>query len=150
MTEKIIHKRFELPCSVQEAFNAFLQEPALETWFTEKARVTPEVGGHYELFFEPDHPERNATVGCKITALVPNQLLAFDWKGPVEFEDFMNGAEPLTHVTIAFFPQGEGTELHVIHTGWRPSEPWQEAREYFVRAWDQVLNALEVYVNQSE
>lgn len=141
--ENIIHTKIGLQSQAREAFEYFTQNESLERWLTNKADVEPEVGGKYELFWDVEDPEHNSTIGCRITALVPGRLLAFDWKGPVNFEPFMNNAEPLTHVTVGFFPIESGTEVHLVHTGWRESGEWPAAREYFDRAWSEAFLELQ-------
>jgi hypothetical protein len=111
-----------------------------------EADVEPRVGGKYELFRDPEDRENNSTIGCRITATEEGKLLAFEWKGPVQFKGVMNRADPLTHVSVFFLPlRGETeplTEVHVIHSGWGRSEAWGEARRFFERAWEEALKAL--------
>jgi len=134
---RIIHHKVRLGCRPAGAFRFFTRAELLERWLTVRARVEPRLGGRYELFWSPEHPEFDSTVGCRITAFVPNRLLAFEWKGPKQYRRFMNRADPLTQVTVAFFPHasGKGTEIHLIHTGWRDTRLWEEARLWFDRSW---------------
>src|SRR4051794_21750147 len=86
---KIITQSTRLHCSTERAFAMFTQNEQLQVWLTRSANVEPVVGGSYELFWDLDDPETNSTLGCKITALEPGVLLAFEWKGPPVFR-FMN------------------------------------------------------------
>jgi uncharacterized protein YndB with AHSA1/START domain len=144
--DKIIYRSVKLPCDAARAFEMFTVNGELEKWLTAKADVEPAVGGKYELFWNPAEPEFDSTVGCRITALEPGKLLAFEWKGPRQYSDFMNECEPLTHVTVAFVPaeeEGEPcTEVHLVHTGWRSSEEWEEARLWLERNWEGAFAAL--------
>jgi len=87
-------------------------------------------------------------MGCKIIAIEPDTLLSFEWKGPKQYKHFMNVADPLTHVVICFFDcskekdQTPYTEVHVIHSGWRNSREWEEARLWFQKAWEFSLEKL--------
>ena len=145
--DKIIYQAVKLPCDVARAFEMFTVNGELEKWLAVKADVEPRVGGKYELFWNPAEPEFDSTLGCRITALEPGKLLAFEWKGPKQYSDFMNECEPLTHVTVAFVPaeeEGEPrTEVHLVHTGWRGTDEWEEARQWFVRNWEGAFKALE-------
>jgi uncharacterized protein YndB with AHSA1/START domain len=147
---KIIVQSARLHCSTERAFELFTQNEHLQNWLTAIADVEPEVGGRYELFWDPDDPERNSTLGCKITALEAETLLAFEWKGPPQFR-FMNEADPLTHVTVFFAPSAElltpCTDVYLIHTGWGTGSDWEEARTFYVRAWDGAFSELETLVN---
>lgn len=100
----------------------FTVSEKLATWLMEAAEVGPTRGGKYELFWDPSDRENNSTIGCRVTALKPDTLIAFDWKGPVQFQHVMNNEGRLTHVVVLFVP-AEGaapqeTEVHLIHSGW--------------------------------
>jgi len=148
--EKIIQIKKEIDCSLHNAFKTFIDHNLLETWLTEKAEVEPKIGGKYELFWDPNDRENNSTIGCKVTAIAPNRLLAFEWKGPIEFKELMNGVDPLTHVVVLFVNCTEGstlcTEVHLVHSGWRISEAWKEARNYFEKAWKIAFKKLEMVI----
>lgn len=143
--ENIILVKEEIDCDIHTAFDLFTVNELLENWLTEKAEVDPKVGGKYELFWEPENRENNSTLGCRITGIEKNKFLSFDWKGPVDFQSFMNVADPLTHV-IVFLSQNEKdpnkTSIHLFHTGWRKDTEWQEARNYFENAWSKALQGL--------
>ncbi|MFX0080068.1 MAG: SRPBCC domain-containing protein, partial [Candidatus Hermodarchaeota archaeon] len=96
--EKVIHCSTRLKCPPEEAFKMFIDNKLLPTWLPELAEIEARVGGKYELFWDPNDRENNSTIGCKVTAIAPNRLLAFEWKGPIEFKKLMNGVDPLTHV----------------------------------------------------
>lgn len=147
---KIIVQTARLHCSVERAFAMFTRNEELQRWLTKLAEVEPVVGGRYELFWDLDDPERESTLGCKVTAIEPDVLLACEWKGPEQFR-FMNEADPLTHLTIFFAPCAEVltpcTDVYLVHTGWRTSEEWEGARKFFVRAWETSFAELETLIN---
>ena len=95
--QKIIYLTSEVKGSKEEAFDYFLNAK-----YAPEAIIETKVGGKYETYWNPPEREDNSTIGCKITALEKNKLLAFEWKGPVNFKEFMNTCDPLTHVTIFF------------------------------------------------
>ena len=148
---KIITQRTRLHCTSERAFALFTENAQLEAWLTRSANVEPVVGGSYELFWDLDDPESNSTLGCKITAIEPNTLLAFEWKGPPIFR-FINEVDPLTHVAIFFTPCNEVltpcTDVYLLHSGWGSSAEWEEARVYFARAWDNTFVTLETLINK--
>lgn len=143
--ENIILIKEEIDCNRETAFNMFTKNELLENWLTVKAEVDPKVGGKYELFWVPENRESNSTIGCKITGIDRDKFISFDWKGPADFESFMNSADPLTHV-IVFFSQNDSdsnkTIIHLFHTGWRNDSEWQKARNYFENAWSKALRVL--------
>jgi uncharacterized protein YndB with AHSA1/START domain len=143
MMEEIIHLSMHLPCSPRHAFEMFTKKSFLESWLAPLAETEPWVGGRYELFWEPDDRENNSTLGCQITAIVPDQFLSFDWRSPKQFKHFANNVDPLTHVVVFFIPSHERTNVHLIHSGWRSSAEWKEAREWQSQAWQLAFQALE-------
>jgi len=143
--EKIIKIKEEIECTTKAAFNFFIKNELLESWLTEKANVEPIPGGKYELYWEPENKENNSTIGCKITGIEKDRFISFNWKGPVQFKSFMNSADPLTHVIVFFSPYkktANSTTIHLFHTGWRKGVEWEEARNYFDKAWTNAFKAL--------
>lgn len=124
----------------------FTEKERLESWLTRAAEVEPMAGGKYELFWEPDDRENNSTIGCKITAFEQDELIAFEWRSPKQFKEFASNADPLTHVVVTFIPDGATTRLHLVHSGWRSSAQWEEARQWQAKAWDAALAELEKQV----
>ncbi|MFQ5884681.1 MAG: SRPBCC domain-containing protein [Thermoplasmata archaeon] len=148
--DKVIYQSVLLKCNPQKAFEMFTLNEHLEKWLTQVADVEPKIGGKYELFWNPEDKENDSTIGCKILVIQPGKFLSFEWKGPKQFKHFMNEARPLTNVAVSFFPCAEGTEVHVLHTGWRETPEWEEARQWFVQSWEMVLSELEKCVNKDD
>ncbi len=143
--DRIIVKKSILNCSTEQVFKLFTENQALETWLTEKADVEPKVHGKYELYWNPDKPEENSTIGCRILDIESPYYLNFEWKGPPQFAAEMNKLRPLTNVTVFFSPRDNGTQSTLIHTGWGDSKEWEEARQFFIHAWDRAFSRLEEY-----
>lgn len=140
---KIIHESIELGCSPVEAFSMFTDNKKIESWLATQANVEPKIGGLYELFWNPADRDFDSTIGCRITAFVLDRLVAFEWKGPKQYSSFMNDVDPLTHVAVLFVATGhDTTEVHLVHSGWRSSPEWGEARQWFVNAWKQAFGEL--------
>lgn len=119
------------------------------TWFVAKARITPELGGAYELVWDPDTPRNHSTIGCRITAIAPRRYLAFTWRGPDELSAIMNEGDPPpppTHVTISLATSPRGTDIRVRHTGFGPGADWARARAGHERAWAACLDRLEAFL----
>ncbi len=145
--DKIIHLTATLRCDAQRAFELFTVNHLLESWLTNAADVEPIVGGKYELFWQPDDRENNSTIGCHITAIQPGQFLSFEWRSPKQYKRFANNADPLTHAVIFFIPGNGCTLVHLIHSGWRSTPDWEEARQWQRRAWEEALRGLESLAN---
>lgn len=148
--DKIIYHSISLGCTPHEAFEVFTVNKHLEKWLTEVADVEPKVGGKYELFWNPDDRENDSTIGCKILAIAPSKFICFEWKGPKQFKHVMNDVRPLTSVVAFFIPNPEGTEVHLLHTGWGDTAESEEARQWFVKAWSKALTDLQNHVSGTE
>jgi len=151
--DKILHHSVILNCPNDQAFSMFTSNSKLEKWLCTIADVEPVVGGKYELFWNPNDRENDSTIGCKITAIETGKFLAFEWKGPKQFKHLMNSNDPLTHVVVFFVPiidrsdSGSLTEVHLVHSGWKGSPEWEDAFEWFKKAWSK---AFETLGNQKE
>ncbi|MFW9999441.1 MAG: SRPBCC domain-containing protein [Candidatus Hodarchaeota archaeon] len=140
--ENIILIKEEIDCDIETAFTMFIDNNYLENWLTVKADVNPEVGGKYELFWVPEDRKSNSTIGCRITGIDRNKFISFNWKGPTDFESFMNSADPLTHIIVFLFQNDSNsnkTFIYLFHTGWRNGSEWNKARNYFQNAWSKAL-----------
>jgi uncharacterized protein YndB with AHSA1/START domain len=146
--DKVIHLSTVLRCDVHSAYQMFTDNKFLESWLTSVAEIEAQVGGKYELFWQPDDRENNSTIGCKVTALQPDKFLSFEWKSPEQFKHFANNADPLTHVVVFFISLGDSTEVHLIHSGWRSSDQWEEARQWQEKAWLSAFNQLRKKTNE--
>ncbi|MDT4967808.1 MAG: hypothetical protein QOJ64_2545 [Acidobacteriota bacterium] len=115
----------------------------LKRWLTELAEVEARLGGKYELSWRPDDRENDSPIGCRITAIEADKFLAFEWGTPERFKSFAHDADPLTQVVVFFLPEGNKTHVHLIHSGWRSSSNWEEARQWQQNAWSTAFLRLE-------
>jgi uncharacterized protein YndB with AHSA1/START domain len=133
----------EIKAPLERVWQLWTQPDELTTWLAEQANIQTDVGGAFELFWEPNHPERNSTLGCTITAMEPNKMLSFTWKGPVAFQELMNTNPPPTSVTVVLRAVSqERTAVRLEHVGWGCEENWVEARTWQERAWRTALTQL--------
>ncbi len=149
--DKIIHKKIRLQCRPQRAFEYFTVNRLIVSWLAPKADVKPEVGGKYHLFWNKDDPHTDSSHGCKITGIEHGRFLSFEWKSFSQFSRFMDGADPKTHCVIFFLPVGDSgteTDVHLVHSGWRSSKEWEDARQWYADAWEHALSTLRSVVNK--
>lgn len=133
--------------TLERTWQAWVYPAELTRWFAPGAAVERRVGGAYELFFDPAHPEQNSTKGCRLLTYEEPTELVFTWKGPDEFAQVMNQDDSrLTQVRVRLRQAGEGTEVQVEHTGWGEGPDWEQARQWHVGAWDMVLKQLQEHL----
>lgn len=144
---RILNYSMAVNAKAHAVFEMLIQNRKLESWLTVEADVEPRVGGKFELFWNPEERDYDSTIGCRITAIERDKFLAFEWKGPKQFSEFMNDTDPLTHVVIFLIPVDENkTELHLIHSGWRGTQEWDKARRWFENLWGPCLQQLKKIV----
>ncbi len=133
----------EAGVSVDRVWRAWTEPDELTAWLTMKANVRAEPGGPYELFWDPEHPEHNSTLGCTILSIEALRHLTFSWKGPMHLASLMN-REPLpTSVTVTLEARGPRlTQFTLRHSGWGDGPAWVEARAWQDNAWRGALGAL--------
>jgi len=132
---------------IEKVFDAWIKPELIEQWLARKARVEPAPGGIYELFWDPENPGINSTVGCRIGSIVPNAELSFNWKGPEPYAKVMGDA---TKVFVRLEMQGNATLLRFVHTGWGTGARWEEARLWQAEAWRRAITNLKNFLESSE
>lgn len=126
----------DIPVGRDRVWDHWTRAEELSSWLCLHANVEPRVGGPYELFWNPDRPESDSTIGCRVLSVDHPRLLQFTWRGSDEVADVMNTpGVPATEVKVELFPTPWGTRLELTHSGWGDGPDWARAREWFERAW---------------
>ncbi|MEI5906362.1 SRPBCC domain-containing protein [Bacillus spongiae] len=140
--EAVIERTATINAPLNLVWHAWTIADRVSQWFAAEARITPKVGGVYELYFERGNTNGMNTKGCTIVSMIHRQELTFTWKGPDQFRDFMNHGE-LTTVKVKLEELKENkTNVRLQHVGWRDGEGWDEALKWHEMAWSGVLNSL--------
>jgi uncharacterized protein YndB with AHSA1/START domain len=137
----VVTKVIDAP--VADVWKAWTTPDGIESFFAPKAaKVVPEPGGAFELWFGLDHPEgQRGSEGCMIHSVVPMRELVFEWNAPptiptirrlrtLVYLDFRSLDDNRTEVTLRNFGYGQGEE-------------WAKARAYFASAWPAVMGNLQ-------
>ena len=132
--------------SVDSVWNAWTQNAIITKWFSPEANIEPEVGGAFELFFDPTNHSHESTQGCVLTKVERNSVLEFTWKGPGEFTELMNDPTSLTKVKVEFSAEAEKTKVKLEHKGWGATQDWNDARSWHEEQWGNVLNGLKEFL----
>jgi uncharacterized protein YndB with AHSA1/START domain len=129
--------------SPKNAWKLWTDPEKLTTWLAPVARIELKKDGLYELFWEPNHPEQNSTIDCKIIDLRLHEMLVFQWKGPVQFAHMMNTSPLPTWVRVTFAPHGKNeTTFRLEHFGWKSDPQWIEAKRWQRKAWMHAFSQL--------
>lgn len=138
---------FSDPCIVVEAlvdasrkevWNAWTTEDGAQSFFAPGCRIDLRVGGAYEMLFDlAAKPGEQGGEGMIITAIQPERMLSFTWNAPPHLAQVR---DQMTHVVVRFQQQGaDQTLVRLTHTGWGEGGQWDEALDYFRRAWAEIV-----------
>ncbi|MGD2144340.1 MAG: SRPBCC domain-containing protein [Anaerolineae bacterium] len=136
--ERAIRAEVIVDATVDEVWDAWTTEAGIRSFFAPACNVELRVGGPYEILFNPDAPpgERGAE-GMRVLAFQPKKMLAFTWNAPPHLSEVRG---QLTHVLIRLQQCEKGRTLVTLtHSGWGEGGQWDEAFEYFERAWGHIV-----------
>jgi len=138
--EKILPLQFEVDVAapIDEVWRAWTTEAGACTFFAPQCRIDLRPGGSYELYFDLDAPAGlRGGEGCVVLAYEEPVMLSFTWNAPPQLPAIR---AQRTHVMITLSPiDPQITHVVLTHDGWGIGEDWQKARQYFVRAWGEVV-----------
>lgn len=123
-------------------WRAWTESDRITEWFAPEAVIEPAAGGRFELYFNPSDKSSMNTKGCKILNILEEEKLMFEWKGPDAFAGLMNSDHNLTKVTVILEDIPEGVQISLQHDGWGESGQWDQAKQWHIAAWDQMLASL--------
>lgn len=123
-----------------QVWRAWTTSEGAAEFLAPKAHIALELGGPYEVFFDPKD-ERQGTKGLKILSYLPMEMISFQWNAPPDMPAVRNGG---TWVVVQLQPEGpDRTKVTLTHLGWREGPEWDKAFQFFTRAWDIVMNRLQ-------
>jgi uncharacterized protein YndB with AHSA1/START domain len=127
-----------IPAPVEAVWQAWTTEEGARTFFDPACHIDLRPGGAYEMYFDLKAAEGlRGGEGCKVLAFEEQAMLSFSWNAPPELPRIR---EHHTHVTVYFeVLAGNRTRVTLQHDGWGNGKDWQRDREYFQRAWGQVV-----------
>lgn len=121
----------------EKVFEAWTRPEIIVKWFGREpgslqlAETDLKTGGNWRFVFSDNADGSNALQG-KYLEILPNEKLVFTWahvttdgKGKVD-------ATPDSTVEVSFTPKGEGTWVHLVHSGIRN----KDARLGVGRGWE--------------
>ena len=136
-----IIKEITIAAGIEESWKAWTTKEGLETFFAPECHVELKVHGAYEILFYPDEePGRRGAEGNRVMAVEPHQMFSFTWDAPV----FMPNVRQQRTLVVLKFKEIEKDKIRIFmcHTGWGDGDEWDKAYDYFMDAWDNVLQRL--------
>jgi uncharacterized protein YndB with AHSA1/START domain len=127
-----------IPAPIEAVWQAWTTKEGTRTFFAPQCTIDLRPGGAYEMYFDLEAPiGLRGGEGCVVLAIEEPNMLSLSWNAPPEL---LRIREHHTHVTIYLEAlEGKRTLVTLIHDGWGIGKDWQRDREYFARAWGQVV-----------
>ena len=142
--EKHIFKEAIIPGSISDVWNAWTVKDELIKFFAADAEIELQIGGKYEMYFLLDNPPGSrGGEGNRILSFVPQRMLSFTWNAPPQYP---NVRKEKTWCVLFFDKlDAKSTKICFYQFGWKDGEEWDQVYNYFLEAWDYVLNNLKKY-----
>ena len=137
-----VHLEKVVPVGVEKVWWAWTTSEGIASFFCAQNWIELKLGGAFEVYFLTDNPRGSqGSEGCRVLTFVPERMLVFSWNAPPHLPG-VRGKR--TWVTLFFHPMGDGfTRVELIQLGWGDGLEWDQAFDYFISAWDRVLENLE-------
>jgi len=137
-TETAIHDEVIINATLDQAWDAWTTEEGIKSFFAPACNIELKVEGLYEILFDPTaQPGKRGAEGCRILAIQPKKMFAFTWNAPPHLP---NVRIQRTHVIIRFKEiDKDKTKVILHHDGWGEGGEWDDAYNYFVRAWKELV-----------
>lgn len=136
--ERVIIGQVDVPAPLADVWHAWTTEEGAQSFFAPRCRIDLKPGGTYEMLFDLDaeHGEQGGE-GMMVLAVQPKRMLAFTWNAP---PDLPSVRGQMTHVVVRMFETEAGdTRVTLRHDGWGDGNEWEDAFQYFSRAWSDVV-----------
>jgi len=129
MADAVIVER-TLNAPVAKVWRALTDVDRMRQWYFDLKEFKPEVG--FEFEFVVEHEGNRYHHLCRITEVIPEKKIAYNWRYKGEPGDSL--------VTFELFADGERTRVKVTHTGIEtfPKTP-AYARKNFEAGWTSII-----------
>ncbi|MCD6425403.1 MAG: SRPBCC domain-containing protein [Anaerolineales bacterium] len=136
--EKQIKFEIKIPAPLSAVWGAWTTEAGARTFFAPKCRIELKPGGAYEMLFNLDAPPgEQGGEEMIVLAVQPEKMLSFTWNAPTNLPTVRG---EMTHVVVYFEENTpEETLISLVHDGWGEGGEWDQAFDYFTRAWGGIV-----------
>lgn len=140
-SERVVRAEADLPVELDAAWKAWTDGAGFEHATGWQATIEPRMGGRFEISFDPSKPHgTRGSEGCRVLAVVPHSVLAFEWNAPPTFGKLRTKR---TNVVVHFAASGaRATRVTLEHAGFGEGAEWNAVADYFSKAWPAVLDEM--------
>jgi uncharacterized protein YndB with AHSA1/START domain len=139
--ERAIDKEVVIAATLDQAWDAWTTREGITSFFAPDARIEPRVGGAFQIYVDPGAaPGMKGADDMRFMAVQPKKMISFDWNAPPHLAQ---ARAQRTFVVVRFEPlAAASTRVTLHHTGWGDGGEWDQAHDYFDKAWGGVLGNL--------
>jgi uncharacterized protein YndB with AHSA1/START domain len=130
---RMIEKEIFIRATPERVFRALTEKADLEAWFVKEAMFDFRVGGALRLFWDPESVEGT------FLEIDPPRRVVFTWDERPAIAGITTSAFTLT-------AEGDGTRLHLVHSGFGAGEAWNRLFENINGGWNEELENLRRYL----
>lgn len=139
--ERRIFKEVTVQAPVEAVWKAWTTAEGIQSFFAPEAVVEARPGGAFHVHINPYAPQgMKGADGMQVMAVQEQKLLSFTWNAPPHLPE---ARAQRTFVTVRFEPAGSATVVRLHHSGWGDGGQWDQAHDYFDKAWGAVLANLQ-------
>lgn len=138
----VIEKTYDAPR--EKVWKAITNSEEMKQWYFDIPGFVPEIGFEFQFVAGPNENRQYKHL-CKITDVVEDEKLAYNWR--------YEGFEGDTQVTFELFSEGQLTRIKLTHEGLEtfPSNLPDFSRESFAEGWTWIIGtALKEFVEKLE
>lgn len=136
--KKQIAYQVSIPAALRAVWAAWTTEEGAKTFFSPDCNIDLKPGGAYEMLFNLEAPPgEQGGEGMTLLAIQPEKMLSFTWNSPPNLPSVRG---EMTHVVVRLESKGaEETLVSLVHDGWGEGDEWDQAFDYFTRAWGEIV-----------
>jgi uncharacterized protein YndB with AHSA1/START domain len=136
--DRLLRAELTLEAPVAEVWAAWTTGRGMEMFFAPEAHVDLRVDGTYDVWFFPQNPPGGrGAEGMRILCVEPHRRFAFTWDAPPSIPTIR---AQRTMVVVDFDSTAtDATRLRFTHLGWGEGPDWDQAYDYFDRAWRAIV-----------
>lgn len=131
----MIEKEIFIRATPERVFRALTEKAELEAWFVKEATVDLRVGGAIRLVWDPE------SVDGTFLEVDPPRRVVFTW-------DERPAVDGITTSAFTLTPDGDGTRLHLLHSGFGAGEAWDRLYDGVNSGWDTELGHLRAWLDE--
>ena len=135
-----IEQTHTIAAAPDRVYRALTDAAEVARWFATSAKVDPTPGGRFTFEFLFDDASRNHTVDGELRTLTPNRTVAYSWPA--------GHAKLPTDVSFSLAPKDGGTELTLVHSGWKDGTT--DAMKEHDMGWGFFLSNLKSFLEEGK